>query len=360
MFEVKEKASKLVRQKGWKDASLNEARMKELATDVELSFEDVLLMTKHLMPGQHVPLMNVYATSVKKLQHVRDAFEYATSYVQIDILDELIITHKEDDLLAEWILVYQLVLDFFRKKIGVEQMFERARTLFAYVKNPLVRIRLEFIEFNTLYQLQTISSSKLLERRSRTLFAQLQPSFMKTVLGSRLSLLLGCIKLYHEVDLESAERHFLAVIVNETTPDLFLCSAHHSLGTLMAINENPLCLQHGERAIKYAKRAKAYDYQRMLETEYVPFMRNCMKEIFEVSGVREEEQVHQYIVRGEQSRAKALINHLEAKGDASPFLVYYRGLTLNSIPLLFDSMEAFRESNAHMTKLVRRKIEQLL
>ncbi len=77
MLEVKEKAGTLLRQKGWANPLLNEARMKELANSDEYSFEEVLLIAKHLMPDEFIPLMNVYAASAKKLQHVRDAFEYA-------------------------------------------------------------------------------------------------------------------------------------------------------------------------------------------------------------------------------------------------------------------------------------------
>ncbi|KKI87201.1 AimR family lysis-lysogeny pheromone receptor [Shouchella clausii] len=360
MLEVKEKAGTLLRQKGWSDPLLNEIRMKELANSDEYSFEEVLLIAKHLMPDEYIPLMNVYAASAKKLQHVRDAFEYAASYYQLDMLERLIHTHKEDELLREWILVYELIYNFLQGKENEEQMFESARTLFAYTNNPLVRIRLEFIEFNNLYKMGIINSSKLLESRSKTLFAQLQPSFMKTVLASRLSLLLGSINLYREGDIESAERNFLAVLVNETTPDIFMCSANHGLALVMVNKENKLCAEYGQRAVMFAKRAKAAKYNEMLVSEYVPFMRNAMGEVFDLTNVKPEEQAHQYLVRGDIQRALTVINNLEDKGEMTPFLIYYKGLAQKSVPLLLDAMEGFTKNDFYMVELVKKKINQLV
>ncbi|MCY1106488.1 hypothetical protein [Shouchella clausii] len=149
MFE-KERASQLLDQKKWTGpTTLDEEFMRQLAnTPDQYSFEDVLLIVKQLMPNEVVPLMNVYAASVKKLDHVQDAFEYATLHEQIDLLERLISVHELDDLLSEWVAVYRLVYNLMGKRITNEDGVEAARKLYEQVQNPLMKIRAEYIEIN--------------------------------------------------------------------------------------------------------------------------------------------------------------------------------------------------------------------
>lgn len=364
MYEVKEKVSKLVQQKCWKDARLNEARMKELAKDVELSFEDVLLMTKYLMPDQHVSLMNVYATSVKKLQHVRDAFEYATLYEQFDVLANLIDMHKEDELLLEWVRVYQLLYDLLNGNINImnEDSIQMVRNMYAYTNNPITRMRLEYIELNLLFKKGTLRGSNLIESRMRNIFKSVEPCFIKSVLASKCSLLIGLVKLYYEGDLEKAENHLLAVVVNESSTEAVLSACHHALGQIyLARNNSELCKSSYKKAIDYAAQATLSHYKESLENEYYPFARNILGEVFETNNVVLEERIHQHIVRGEKEEALHLIDLSEKTSESSSFMLFYKGKLKKDKSLLLQSMESFScEGELYFYKFVEKELIKLI
>ncbi|GIN14182.1 hypothetical protein J26TS2_40490 [Shouchella clausii] len=362
MLEVKEKAGTLMRQKGWSDPLLNEARMKELVNSNEYTFEEVLLITQHLMPDEFIPLMNVYAASAKKLQHVRDAFEYATLHEQFDILEILINTHKEDELLWEVVRVYQLVYDILTNQIDEEESLQTARNLYAATNNRMVRMRLEFVELNQSYKNGTLRGAKIIENRMRNTFKLVEPCYMKSVLAAKYSLLIGSVLLYHEGTLEEAENYLLASLVNKSSSEAILSACYHALGQIYLVqNKQNLCVDSYEKAIKYATASTLDHYKVNLENEFFPFARNMLGQVFDIENVADEERVHQYLVRGENQEALSLISDLEKQGKSTPFLLFYKGKATKNVDYFLESMKKFANSGQmYYYGIVERELNTLM
>ncbi|MEB5480474.1 AimR family lysis-lysogeny pheromone receptor [Shouchella clausii] len=362
MLEVKEKAGTLLRQKGWANPLLNEARMKELANSDEYSFEEVLLIAKHLMPDEYIPLMNVYAASAKKLQHVRDAFEYAALNEQFDILEILINTHKEDELLWESVRVYQLIYDILTNQIDEEESLQKARNLYATTMNPMVRMRLEFLELAQSFKNQTLRGAKIIENRMRSAFKQTEPCYMKSVLASKYSILIGSVLLYNEGRFEEAENYFLASAVNQSSSDGMLSSCYHGLGQIYLVQNKPgLCIDSYEKSINYAAASTLDHYKISLENEFFPFARNMLGQVFDIENVVSEERVHQYIVRGENQQALSLIADLETQGKSTPFLLFYKGKATKNVDFYLQSMRKFADSgHIYYYGIVERELKNLI
>lgn len=363
MFE-KERASQLLDQKKWTGpTTLDEEFMRQLAnTPDQYSFEDVLLIVKQLMPNEVVPLMNVYAASVKKLDHVQDAFEYATLHEQIDLLERLISVHELDDLLSEWVAVYRLVYNLMGKRITNEDGVEAARKLYEQVQNPLMKIRAEYIEINESYKIGNLRNVNIIEKKIRQFLKKIDPSFIKSALATRLSLLIGILKFYHQGCFKEGENYFLAVAVNEASSDSTLSSTYHGLAHVSLVNnEKEKCFAYLEKSIELADKAKLYDYKNRLENEYFPFVQNYFGERIDLNNVVLEEQAHQYVVRGDKQKALHLIEQLERKGRGTPYTLYYKGKATKDMATLLRAIKSFaKESDLFRITLIEKEINRLI
>lgn len=362
MFNPEKELNKLLVQKSWNKSELFKPdHLKEIARESLYDFEQFMLLVKNIAPEKTVPVMNTYALHVNKLHDVRDAFEYASIHEQKEILQGLLDKHGTDDLLREWILVYQLIFETISHTYTLQETLDKAKNLYSEVQNPLARMRLEIIELTTYFKMGSVRNVLFLAEKMRNSFANIKPGYMKSALASRISLLIGLGKLYGEGDVNSAEDYFFAVNVNEATPDTVRASCYHALSNTKLIGDKKTCLEYTKEAIKYANQAALSDYKKTLEQEQVPFIKNLYGETFELSiDIPVKEQIHQYIVRNDTAQALKLINQLEKEENDSLFLLYYKGKATKDLELLTQAISNFSiYGRADMIPVVQQDIISL-
>jgi hypothetical protein len=362
MFDPKKELSILLAQKNWTQHEVfNSDNLKQVARESLYTFEEWMLIVKHAKPEESVPIMNTYAMHVNKLHDVRDAFEYASIHEQMNVLEHLLNKHCDDDLLTEWILVYRLIFEILSNSYTLQQTLEKAKNLYGEINNPLARMRLEIVELTTYYRLGSVRNTLFMADKFKNSFSTIMPSYIKSALASRISLLIGLGKLYGEGDREGAENYLFAVNVNETTPDTVRASSYHALSNTKLIGDQKMCLDYTKEAIKFAKRAGMSNFKKDLEKEQIPFIKNLYGEIFDLPiNTPEKEQIHQYIVRKEADHAKKLIEKLENEGNDNLFLLYYKGKATKDLNLLMKALSHFSIfGRADMVPVVQRDIISL-
>ncbi|WP_054704056.1 AimR family lysis-lysogeny pheromone receptor [Bacillus sp. JCM 19041] len=362
MFNPEKELTKLLAQKSWNNSELFKSdHLKEIARESLYDFEQFMLIVKNAAPEETVPVMNTYAMHVNKLHDVRDAFEYASIHEQISVLESLLDKHGTDDLLKEWILVYRLVLSTLSNDLTLQETLDQSRDLYAEVKNPLARMRLEIVELTTYFKMGSVRNTLFLADKMRDNFSNIKPGYMKSALASRISLLIGLGKLYGEGDFEGAEDYFLAVNVNEATPDAVRASSYHALSDTKLVDNLTLCLEYNKQAILFAERAGLTSYKNVLEHEKTAFIKNIYGEIFDISeDTSEEEKIHQHIVRNQTTRALEMIEQMEVEGKTSLFLLYYKGKATKDLALLAKALIDFGiHGQANMLPVVQKDITSI-
>ncbi|MCM3549253.1 AimR family lysis-lysogeny pheromone receptor [Alkalihalobacillus clausii] len=362
MFDPKKELSILLAQKNWTQHEVfTPDNLKQVARESLYTFEEWMLIVKHAKPEESVPIMNTYAMHVNKLHDVRDAFEYASVHEQMNVLEQLLDKHRADDLLTEWISVYKLIYETLLNEYTLQERLEKVKDLYGEVKNPLARMRLDIYELSTYFNMGIVRNALYLADKLRNDFATIKPSYMKSALASRVSLLIGSGKLYGEGDIKSAEDYFFAVNVNETTPDAIRASSFHALSNTKLIDNKELCLQYTREAIKFADRAGLISYKEVLEQERIPFIKNLYGETFDLSDtIPEEEQIHQHIVRNETGHAQKMLKKLEDEGKNSLFLLYYKAKATKDVTLFTNALSQFSIfGRAYMIPVVLRDIVSL-
>lgn len=362
MFDPKKELSKLLAQKNWTQHEVfSSENLRQVARESLYTFEEWMLIVKHVKPEESVPIMNTYAMHVNKLHDVRDAFEYASIHEQMNVLEQLLNKHRADDLLTEWIQVYRLIFENLSNSYTLQEVLEKAKNLYGEINNPLARMRLEIVELTTYYKLGSVRNTLFMADKFKSSFSTIKPSYMKSALASRVSLLIGLGKLYGEGDREGAENYLFAVNVNDTTPDTVRASSYHALSNTKLIGDKNMCLDYTRKAIKFARQAGLVEYEQALEKEQIPFIKNLYGEIFDLPiNTPEKEQIHQYIVRNEIEHAKKLIEKLENESNDNLFLLYYRGKATKDLNLLMQALSHFSIfGRADMVPLVQRDIISL-
>ncbi|SDC20159.1 AimR family lysis-lysogeny pheromone receptor [Shouchella lonarensis] len=344
-----------------KDKEWTPALMRRLGREDfrEFSFEQVAYSVKKMAKSRMTALMNEYALSLHSLPHIKDAFEYAALFQQRDILHQLIERYHDDECLVEWVHVYRLLLRVLEDPFTYEEIIDEARHLDVNVKEPVLKIRLKILAANAYDQMGSIRESSLLLERLVDDLWKIETGYTKSVLASRTLLLVGNYYLYGEGDVENAEKNYLAVTVNESTPEAAKVAPNHGLGLIMMCKGDRLqCAYYFQEAIRIAKETGQYAYQECLERQYYPFARSILGETVSVEGITLEEQAHQYIVRGEREKALRLIGELEVSVKSDPHLTWYKGMATGKKELLWSALGQFKEkSYAHLVMLIQQQLE---
>ncbi|SDB95544.1 AimR family lysis-lysogeny pheromone receptor [Shouchella lonarensis] len=344
------------------------ALMRHLArgTDVDqnkysslLTFEQVMLAVKKVTPDRVAQFMNEYALALESHSHIQDAFEYAVAFQQVDILKQLLEQHKSNVYLEEWTTVYRLLLEVIQRKLSYKGVISKARDLVGHVESEVLKVRLELLEVHAHEQLGCLENTISLVDHMPGKLVKIEPSFMKSVLLSRASLSMGTGLLRVKGDFKKAREVFTEVVDNPATPEAMLAPALHGLGlaTLCGLDRKE-ALPHYEQAIFYAKKAGLVAYAERLENEYYPFARNICGEQFDLTGIAPCEQVHQYIVRCEVDKALEMISQLEAEGNQSACLTWYRGIATGKEAVLWEALDRFEvENQSYLRPFVKQEIQ---
>lgn len=175
-----------------------------------------------------------------------------------------------------------------------------------------------------------------------------------------MTLLAGNASLFGKGNYEEAERYYLAATVIESIPEVLLITAYHGLGLVYLKDNKENCLKFHYKALLYAKRAQVKYYHENLEYDFIPFAKNMLGETFDIKHVVPKEQAHQYIVRGEPAKALDILSKIDTPDDTNAHLLFYKAKALKSIPMLFQSMQAFSsEGYTHMIGYVEREIKKI-
>ncbi|SDB91444.1 AimR family lysis-lysogeny pheromone receptor [Shouchella lonarensis] len=313
-----------------------------------LAFEQVTFAVRTFASNRLILLMNEYVLALQTTEHIRDAFEYAVQYRQIDLLEELTKWGEERDSLKEWALVYQLLLDVLNERITHEETIDQARDLIGSVTDPLLKVRLELLEIAAHLKLGRHAKAAYLSETVPKKLASVKDGFAKRVVESWAEFQIAYDLLYNQGKSEEAERHVVQSVINGATPETMLAYCYHLLSYAALLRParpgsdklepSSLSIQYMQRAIFYAEETGLKDYSQCLQTRDLPFVWNVNSERFDIEGIDVYEQVHQYIVRGECEKALQLIEEIELTKNVDAFLVFYKGKATKSVSLLAQAM----------------------
>ncbi|WZY01518.1 AimR family lysis-lysogeny pheromone receptor [Bacillus sp. FSL W7-1360] len=335
-----------------------------------LAFEQVMFAVRTFASDRLVSLMNEYSLALQSSDHIRDAFEYAVQYRQVDLLEQLVKWGEDRDSLKEWALVYRLLLNVLNERITHEETIDQARDLVGHVTSPLLKVRLEALEVYAHLELGYHAKTAYLGERVLKQLEKVKDGFSKRVAESRAGFQIAYDLLYSQGKPAEAEKHVIQSVINGATPETMLAFCYHLLSyatllrpvspesTMLAVD--PLSMQYIQRALFYAEETGLKAYSERLQAEDLPFIWNMNGERFDIEGVEPREQIHQYIVRGDCEKALQLIEELEGEGLSSPFLVFYKGKAMKSASLLAEAMRRFaQEEWMNMLPLVEQEVKKL-
>ncbi|WZY00399.1 AimR family lysis-lysogeny pheromone receptor [Bacillus sp. FSL W7-1360] len=336
------------------------ALMRQLAREEvnAFSFEQVAYSTKKMAKPRMIELMNEYTLSLHSLPHVKDSFEYAAVFQQRDILHQLIERYQDDERLTEWIDVHRLVLLVLEDQFTYEEIIDEARNLDVNVKEPVLKTRLKILVTNAYAKLGKFEKMFLLLQGLVDELSEFEAGYTKSVLASRALLLVGNYYLYGKGDVDNAEKNYLAVTVNESTPEAVKVAPNHGLGLIMMCKgDRKQCSYYFGEAMRIAKETGQHLYKECLEREYYPAARNTLGETFDLLGVVPEEIAHQHIVRGDCENALELIKELESLGRESPHLMWYKGKATKNKEFLRSAMEQFENGRGvFLAHIIRKEL----
>ncbi|SDC06972.1 AimR family lysis-lysogeny pheromone receptor [Shouchella lonarensis] len=325
----------------------------------QICFEQVILATKRMVPERMMDLMNEYICALDResRDHLKDAMEYATLYNQKEVLRKIIERNRNDVHLEEWLMVYSLLLEVLEGNLSYKGIINKSRDLVGHVFDTVLKTRLELLEVYAYERLGYTEKATSLIDHLPEKFLRIQQGFTKSVLASRAALSMANCLLFVKGDSERAHQQYLSAVKNDSPSEVMLAYVNHGLGLSTLFFEDGRCLQYIRKAISHAKQAGLTEYAEMLEREDYPFIRNVQGEKFDLTGVVQEEKIHQYIVRGNSEEALRLIEEVEKQGKDSAFLTYYKGKATKDKFTLARALERFEvESKLHLLPLVKREI----
>ncbi|MCZ1181126.1 hypothetical protein EIJ82_05545 [Alkalihalobacillus clausii] len=320
----------------------SESMIKEIAQQSYFRFEEWMLLIKYICPQDTISIMNVYAPNVNQVDDIRDAFEYATIYEKLDLLEKLLALHKERESLREWIVVYEITFQVLSGSMSLKQALEQVKYQYSRLQHPITRMRLQLIELTTNFQLGNVRNALLFADQLQRDLMKLNPCYTKSVTASRLLLLMGLGKLYGEGNASTAEEYLQAVHSIKVAPEPVRASSYHALSILYSKKNKEHCWAYRKKSIIHAKQAELRDYIKALEYHKVPFIKNLHGEMFELNNtIPIEEHIHQYVIRNNNETALNLIHKLENEGKQSPFMLYYKGKATKDANLLMEAIMSF-------------------
>ncbi|WZX99419.1 AimR family lysis-lysogeny pheromone receptor [Bacillus sp. FSL W7-1360] len=330
------------------------------ANQSRLFFDQMMYTVKKRAPKQLVKFMNVYIRGLKYGVHVRDSFEYAALFEQMSLLKELLARYADEESLKEWVEVYQFLSDAVEFSWESEKIFQTVSDLIHRISDKELQVRLFTVQLIACaylgYKEKLVAVFNMAEREVEGL----EQSFMKNSLVSRIALEAAYISFYVKGEFDAAEKLYMQVIANNATPYAWLARASHGLSLVTLFKSRTFCMRQLKKAMTYAKEANMLDFYDMLVNEVHPFILNMYGEYFDVEGVVPEEQVHQYVVRGDKERALQLAQEMEDSGKGSSFLVFYRAKALKSLTLLQEAKRQFENGRfSYMIFFVNREIAKM-
>ncbi|WZY01474.1 AimR family lysis-lysogeny pheromone receptor [Bacillus sp. FSL W7-1360] len=330
-----------------------------------LAFEQVTFAVRTFASNRLILLMNEYVLALQTTEHIRDAFEYAVQYRQIDLLEELTKWGEERDSLKEWGLVYQLLLDVLKERITHEETIDQARDLVGSVTDPLLKVRLELLEVFSYLKLGYYMKAAYLDEKVSKKLAQVKESFAKRVVESWVEFQIAYHLLYNRGKSEEAERHVVQSVINGATPETMLAYCYHLLAYAaftMPASRKHLSIEpsihHIQQSLYYAERTGLQGYRDCLQTRDLPFLLNANGKIFELEkNIDPEEQVHQYVIRGEREKALFLAKELEQSGQNSALLTFYQAKAARDLDHLCGMLlETSQEDHVFLLPMVKREM----
>ncbi|XOQ14843.1 MAG: hypothetical protein ACFWTY_12635 [Shouchella clausii] len=91
----------------------SERMIKEIAQQSYFRFEEWMLLVKYICPQDTISIMNIYALNVNQVDDIRDAFEYATIYEKLELLEKLLALHKERESNENGLSFMKLLFRYF-------------------------------------------------------------------------------------------------------------------------------------------------------------------------------------------------------------------------------------------------------
>ncbi|SDC42281.1 AimR family lysis-lysogeny pheromone receptor [Shouchella lonarensis] len=325
-----------------------------------LAFEQVLFVVKRFSSERLIPLMNEYSLAVENIDHIKDALEYAVQYRQEDLLVQLLDRHQDHPDLTEWVPVYQLLLvSVVRDCTSSEEIIDQARDLVGRVTETILKVRLEVHEVRSYVELGYRSKTAYLKEKLPKQLESVETSFVKSVLVTITNFYIAYDLVYNEGKLIEAEKYLQESVISHVVAETMCVPCYHLLSIATLARKDYTSVGYMQRALFYAERTGLEDYRQKLESEYLPFVRNMHGDKFDLDGVILEEQVHQYVVRLQYKKALELVTKLEADGNGSSFLTFYKGMALQDVGVLAEAMHAFaKEGRLYLLPLVEMELKK--
>ncbi|GAF20749.1 MULTISPECIES: hypothetical protein [Shouchella] len=297
----------------------------EYLTSLEnkMDFEQVVLLVGTFFDEKEArKQMATYCMKVTDYACVKAAFEYTSLYNLEEEQGMLFERYQDDPLLKGHILVYDLARQSKKSKGKTSHIMEAARTLYGQVHDDSLKLKLDLILqyellINDQHTVEKFYESMVMKLRN------LDPSYVKTVLLTRLVHYYSRSLFMDSDDWEEAEKNCLANIVNPLAPPFFKGSAHQIAGYILAFSSKIECsLSHLWKAIHYYEVSENFDAAKRVTTTVIPFCLNLHKKqmpskinFHEIDKV---EQAHYFILHNERSKAVCLLQDI-ITSDSSHF-----------------------------------------
>ncbi len=280
-----------------------------------MDFEQVVLLVDTFFDEKEArKQMAAYCMKVTDYACVKAAFEYTSLYNLEQEQEVLFERYQKDPILKDHILVYDLARQSKQSKGKTAHIMETARTLYGQVQDDSLKLKLDLILqyellLNDQHTVEKFYESMIMKLRN------LDPSYVKTVLLTRLVHYHSRSLFIDSDDWEEAEKNCLANIVNPLAPPFFKGSAHQIAGSILAFSSKLECsLSHLWKANHYYNVSENVEAAKRVTSSVIPFCLNLHKKQIpskiNFQEIDKVEQAHYFIVHDERSKAVCLLEDL--------------------------------------------------
>ncbi|WP_059105515.1 AimR family lysis-lysogeny pheromone receptor [Shouchella shacheensis] len=290
-----------------------------------LDFEDVVTIVKHVNPDHFLEIMGEYCRTTNKLASVKAAFEFASLYLQKELLEFLINRHQEDELLKDWCDAYEIKLRYLTGHLKAEDMIGVMRAELTPTSDFDLIINNDIMEVISFYRVREYSASLYLAQQLEEKIQRSSNGFLKTTFSARLGVHFAITYLYAHNDLVKAENYALSVLVNPVAPQPLIAAVHHTLSLIYLFTNEDRSLEHLNIAIEMFRELGNQPQVDILLQDDLILLKNVYGKSVDLNGrIDLNERAHQYIVRGDYKKALDTLALVDSTGNTSYLSEFYK------------------------------------
>ncbi len=320
-----------------------------------IDFIYFLRAVRFLKPEYEKDYMKTICPKFKRLQNLRIAMEYASTFLHFDLQRELIDINlglgREN---KNWAELYSIVLDFQEKKVSCDEIKDLLENFHAkYLETEIMKSILKCYIFymkNNYKEMYKIAS-KIYER-----IGFIKNEFVRESFMSRVCDILSRCYLYFKNDVRKARYFAAGNLENEFAANRRVHS-YYILALTYFFQDYEESLRYLEL---YRQELISLGDQNLADLVFnkdIAFLKNYWEVFDDFQTNDPSELAHFYIRKGENEKALNILNKMES---LTPFQKYYKALAANDPKLLSESLADFLCSgNKFFANLPMKKLKNI-